>query len=143
VAKQQAGKKPDTTITAAKIALIGTISAAFIGAAATVTVALLQHKSSDQTAENPAALFPTSTSADLAIKVFDESALESDDGIKKILVEDYKMRAETVNCPADQEVRAGNKFTCVVRIGEGDFKELAVTITVVNDSGEYQVGLPE
>ncbi|HWM02016.1 MAG TPA: DUF4333 domain-containing protein [Actinophytocola sp.] len=76
-------------------------------------------------------------------KVFDESALEGDDGVKKILVENYKEPAEdieSVDCPADQEVKQGNSFECTATIrGE----EMSVKITVVNDDGQYEVATPE
>jgi hypothetical protein len=45
-----------------------------------------------------------------------------------------------VSCPADQEVKQGNKFQCEVTV---DDKKMTVQITVTNDEGEYQVALPE
>lgn len=53
--------RPDPTITGAKIALVGTIAAAVIGAAATITVALLQRKDSGST---PTAGGPATHTAD-------------------------------------------------------------------------------
>jgi hypothetical protein len=80
----------------------------------------------------------------LNTKVFDQNALQGDDGVKKILVEDYKLEnIESVSCPADQEVKQGNKFTCTVKQGGDEPKEMTVQITVTNDEGEYQVALPE
>jgi hypothetical protein len=80
----------------------------------------------------------------LNTKVFDQNALQGDDGVKKILVEDYKVEnIESVSCPADQEVKQGNKFTCTVKIGGDEPTEMTVNITVTNDEGEYQVALPE
>jgi hypothetical protein len=77
-------------------------------------------------------------------KVFDESALEGENGVQKILVDDYKMEnIEGVDCPADQEVKQGVTFTCTVTQGGEDGGELDVAITVTNDDGEYQVALPE
>jgi hypothetical protein len=76
-------------------------------------------------------------------KVFDEAALEGDQGVRKILVEDYNEPAEDVgqvDCPAEQEVVPGDTFECTVVIrGE----EMAVAITVIDDEGQYEVGLPE
>jgi hypothetical protein len=46
-AKARDPAKPDPTITGAKIALIGAIAAALIGAASTITVALVQRRGSD------------------------------------------------------------------------------------------------
>ena len=81
----------------------------------------------------------------LNTKVFDQAALQGDDGVKKILVDDYKVdNIESVSCPADQEVKQGNKFDCTVKTGGDDAKELTVTITVTNEeNAEYQVALPE
>ncbi|GAB3443568.1 DUF4333 domain-containing protein [Actinophytocola sediminis] len=77
----------------------------------------------------------------LNTKVFDKGALEGDDGVKKILVNDYKMEnVEKVECPADQEVKAGETFTCKVTV---DGEEQSVTINIVDDDGKYEVGTPE
>ncbi len=77
----------------------------------------------------------------LNTKVFDQAALQGDNGVKKILVEDYKIeKVEKVVCPVDQEVKQGNKFECTATV---DGKEMTVGITVTNDDGEYQVALPE
>jgi Domain of unknown function (DUF4333) len=76
-------------------------------------------------------------------KVFDEGALEGDGGVKKILVENYNEPAEDiggVDCPADQEVKEGNTFSCTVTIRD---EEMSVGITVVNNDGQYEVGTPE
>ncbi|MGH3879068.1 MAG: DUF4333 domain-containing protein [Actinophytocola sp.] len=78
----------------------------------------------------------------LTKKVFDEGALEGDNGVRKILVENYNEPAEDiegVDCPADQEVKQGNTFDCKVTIrGE----ERTVKITVVNEDGQYEVSTP-
>jgi hypothetical protein len=79
----------------------------------------------------------------LNTKVFDQAALQGDGGVKKILVNDYNVqKIESVSCPADQEVKKGNKFECKVKVG-GEAKELTVQITVTSDDGQYQVALPE
>ena len=74
--------------------------------------------------------------------VFDEVALEGDNGVRKILVEFYNEPAEdiwSVDCPADQKVTQGNTFDCKVTIrGE----EQTVKITVVNEDGQYEVSTP-
>lgn len=80
----------------------------------------------------------------LNTKVFDQSALQGEEGVKKILVNDYKVpNIESVSCPADQEVKQGNKFECTVKVGGEDPKDLTVQITVTSDDGQYQVALPE
>ena len=81
----------------------------------------------------------------LNTKVLDQAALEGDDGVKKILVDEYKVKdVESVSCPADQEVKQGNKFECTVKIGGDEPKDVKVTITITNEeNAEYQVSLPE
>jgi uncharacterized protein DUF4333 len=80
----------------------------------------------------------------LNTKVFDQSALQGNEGVKKVLVNDYKVEnIESVSCPADQEVKSGNKFECKVKVGGDDPKELTVQITVTSDDGQYQVALPQ
>jgi len=77
-------------------------------------------------------------------KVFDESALEGDDGVKKILVNDYQMDSvEKVDCPANQEVKKDTSFSCKVTVGGEDSKTVDVKVTVTSDAGEYQVAMPE
>jgi uncharacterized protein DUF4333 len=79
----------------------------------------------------------------LTKKVFDETALEGDNGVKKILVENYNEPAEDiskVDCPADEEVKQGNTFDCKVTIRD---EEQTVKITVVNNDGQYEVSTPE
>ncbi|MPZ79371.1 MAG: DUF4333 domain-containing protein [Actinophytocola sp.] len=76
-------------------------------------------------------------------KVFDESALEGDNGVKKILVENYNEPADDISkidCPADQEVKQGNTFECTATIRD---EETTVKITVVNNDGQYEVSTPE
>lgn len=131
VREQPGGRRPDVTITAAKIALVGTIVAAIIGATATITAALLQR---DNSAPPTSPMFPRQ-------KVLDEAALEGDAGVKKILIADYGVPVESVDCPAEQEVETGNEFTCTVQL-EGGSGEKQVDITVVDDNGRYEVGEP-
>ena len=148
MAEQQAGKKPEAAITGAKIALVGTIVAAIIGATATITVALVQRKNSVPATPIIITAPPAATPGFYSErKVFDESALEGDNGVKKVLIGSYGVPADQirrVDCPADQEVKAGNKFTCIVQLGgdRGYLDEKVIDITVRNDSGEYEIGTP-
>jgi hypothetical protein len=78
-------------------------------------------------------------------KVFDQSALQGDNGVKKVLISSYgvpKDQIQSVSCPANQEVKQGNKFQCTIKLGGDSPKEQVVDITVRNDSGEYEVGTP-
>lgn len=74
-------------------------------------------------------------------KVLDESALEGDNGVKKILVDSYHRTPTKVDCPANQEVKAGNTFTCQVTFNE-DPKNQEVDIKILDDKGTYEVGTP-
>jgi hypothetical protein len=78
-------------------------------------------------------------------KVFDETALEGDNGVKKVLTTSYGMpgdQIESVDCPANEEVKQGRKFSCTVKLGGDNPKNQVVDITVRNDNGEYEVGSP-
>lgn len=74
-------------------------------------------------------------------KVLDESALEGDNGVKKVLVDSYKRTPTKVDCPANQEVKKDTKFVCAVTFNE-DPKSQAVDIKVLDDNGTYEVGAP-
>lgn len=139
VAKQQANANPEH-ITGAKIALIGAIVAAIVGATATITAALLQHKESFPTVVTVVPPIPGPNP-----KVFDKAALEGEDGVKKILIGSYGLQADQIvglTCPADQEVKAGNNFTCTFQLRSGTLSAKVVDIAVVDDNGQYQVGPP-
>src|SRR2546423_508596 len=130
----QAGQKRDGANSAARIALVGTIVAALIGATATITVALLQRNNS-----GPA----TFTSAPPASpkSVFDTGAVQ--DGVRGVLINSYGVardQIESVRCPTNQEVKAGSTFTCTVELGGTNPGQKQVDITVRNDSGAYEVG---
>lgn len=78
------------------------------------------------------------------VRVFDTEALEGDNGVRKILVEEYRVReVESVSCPEDQEVKQGNEFECTVTLGGYEPRDVTVTITVTDEeNAEYQVSLP-
>lgn len=79
----------------------------------------------------------------LTKKVLDEAALEGDGGVRKVLIENYDEPADevgAVDCPADQEVKAGNTFECTVVIRD---EEMTVKITVVNEDAQYEVATPQ
>ena len=72
-------------------------------------------------------------------KVFDNTAVQS--GVQKILTENYKISGVSgVTCPADQDVKKDNTFTCTATING---KSQSVKITVKTDDGEYEVGQPQ
>jgi hypothetical protein len=105
---------------------------------------LLAACSDDDTSDDTSFLAEKNDPTDTRKRVFDDAALEGPDGIQKILTEEYKVEnVESVSCPADQEVKVGYKFTCTVKQGGDDPKDLTVEITVTSDEGQYQVALPE
>ncbi|MGH3796057.1 MAG: DUF4333 domain-containing protein [Pseudonocardiaceae bacterium] len=69
--------------------------------------------------------------------VFDQNAVQ--EGVQRILSDEYGQQAQSVTCPADQEVRTGSTFTCQATI---DGAQRNVTITVKTDAGEYEVARP-
>lgn len=131
-ARQIATNKREPAITGAKIALLGTIVAAVIGATATIMVALLQRKDSGPTTVTFA---PPSHTA----RVFDTSAVQND--VMNLLVKaDPRAQIHSVQCPGDQEVKVGNVFTCTVQLGGDIPAQKVVDITVRSDNGDYEVG---
>ncbi|HEU5474838.1 MAG TPA: DUF4333 domain-containing protein [Actinophytocola sp.] len=78
-------------------------------------------------------------------KVFDENALEGDNGVRKVLTASYGVQSEqieNVDCPANQEVKQGNKFSCTVKLGGDNGGDKVVDITVRDNDGQYEVGAP-
>lgn len=70
--------------------------------------------------------------------LFDQAGLE--DGVHRTLVDDYKLAdVGTVTCPPDQEIVPGARFTCTASIAGED---RTITITVLNDAGQYRVDQP-
>jgi hypothetical protein len=71
-------------------------------------------------------------------KVLDQSAVQN--GVKDTLLKyDSSFKVDSVSCPAKQEVKAGNTFTCTATIGG---KPQQITVTVQDSNGNYQVGRP-
>ena len=70
-------------------------------------------------------------------KVFDQNALQS--GVQGVLMNSYGQKVDSVSCPAQQKVRTGSTFTCQATVGG---KQQAVTITVKDDGGTYEVARP-
>ncbi|TNC25450.1 DUF4333 domain-containing protein [Amycolatopsis alkalitolerans] len=70
-------------------------------------------------------------------KVLDQTAVQ--DGVKQTL-STYGVTADSVSCPAKQEVKAGTTFTCTATVNG---KQQQVTVTVLDTAGNYQVGRPQ
>ena len=70
-------------------------------------------------------------------KVFDQNALQS--GVQGVLTNSYGQKVDSVSCPAQQKVRSGSTFTCQATVAG---KQQAVTITVKDDGGTYEVARP-
>ncbi len=80
----------------------------------------------------------------LSKKVFDESALEGDNGVRKILTANYDKPAdkiEKVDCPANEEVKKDRTFLCTVKFNDNP-NEQVVDVKVLDDGGTYEVGPP-
>ena len=68
-------------------------------------------------------------------KIFDVTAQQA--AIKEVLTTSLGTPAvESVSCPADQKVKAGNTFQCTVKVAG---QEKKVTITVKDSDGNYEV----
>lgn len=70
-------------------------------------------------------------------RVLDAGAVQ--DGVRDVL-RTYGSPADSVTCPPSQPVKAGTTFTCTAVIGGQRRK---VTITVKDEDGKYEVGVPE
>jgi hypothetical protein len=70
--------------------------------------------------------------------VLEQKSLQ--DGVIKVLNENYgEPDVKNADCPADEAARNGTTFDCTVQIG-GQPKK--VTVRVLNDRPEYEVGAP-
>ncbi|WP_229874516.1 DUF4333 domain-containing protein [Amycolatopsis deserti] len=68
----------------------------------------------------------------------DQAAVQ--DGVLKILREDFgEGDVKNAQCPEDQPVRTGTTFECTVTVA-GQPKK--VTVRVLNDQAQYEVGMP-
>ncbi|MGH3992207.1 MAG: DUF4333 domain-containing protein, partial [Pseudonocardiaceae bacterium] len=55
--------------------------------------------------------------------VFDQDAVQ--DGVQRILSDEYGQNAQSVICPTDQEVQTGSTFTCQATI-DGEQRDVAI-----------------
>ncbi|UIJ60726.1 DUF4333 domain-containing protein [Amycolatopsis acidiphila] len=63
------------------------------------------------------------------------------DGVQKILREDFgEGDVKNVSCPKDQPVKSGTTFDCTLTVA-GQPKK--VTVRVLNDQAQYEVGAPK
>jgi hypothetical protein len=70
--------------------------------------------------------------------VLDSEALR--DGIATVLRDSYgEQSVGNVNCPEDQQITAGHTFDCTVDVAG---KPKTVSIRVLNDKPQYEVGAP-
>ena len=73
----------------------------------------------------------------LVTRTFDSAAVE--DGVRRILVQEYGLQVDAVSCPPDQPVEPGARFTCTAT---ADGEQTQVEITVRTEDGEYEVARP-
>jgi hypothetical protein len=71
----------------------------------------------------------------LTTRNFDQGALNQ--GVARILQQDYKLGATDVNCPSGVEVTAGDTFSCDAKV---DGEAVKVPVTILDEDGTYQVG---
>jgi hypothetical protein len=72
-------------------------------------------------------------------EVLDQHSVQ--DGVQKVLREDFgEGDVKDANCPKDQPVRTGTTFDCIVTVA-GQPKK--VTVRVLNDQAQYEVGAPK
>lgn len=71
-------------------------------------------------------------------KVLDQASVQ--DGVKRILQDDYKVSVSTVSCPSTMDVKVGNSYTCNVVVG-GQTKQVQITIKTAD--GQYEVAQPK
>lgn len=71
--------------------------------------------------------------------VLDQQSVQ--DGVQKVLREDFgEGDVKGVSCPKDQPVKTGTTFDCTVTVA-GQPKK--VTVRVLNDQAQYEVGAPK
>lgn len=72
-------------------------------------------------------------------KVLDQNAVQA--GVQKVLREDFgEGDVKDVSCPADQPVKTGTTFECSATVA-GQPKK--VSVRVLNDQAQYEVGAPK
>jgi hypothetical protein len=71
----------------------------------------------------------------LTTRTFDQGALNQ--GVTRILQQDYKLGATDVSCPSGVEVAPGDAFTCDAKV---DGEAVKVPVTILDEDGTYQVG---
>ena len=70
--------------------------------------------------------------------VLDQQSLE--DGVVKVLNENYgEPDVKNAQCPSNEAAKNGTTFDCTVQIAG---QEKKVTVRVLNDRPEYEVGAP-
>lgn len=70
--------------------------------------------------------------------VLDETSVKA--GVRDVLANHYgESNVDNLNCPPNQEVRTGHRFTCTAHV-EG--KHRKIEIRVLNDKPQFEVGAP-
>jgi hypothetical protein len=70
-------------------------------------------------------------------RVFDQVAVQQ--GVQKVLNDNYGVNAQSVTCPKDEKVTNGATFQCDATV-DGATKKVPITVT--SATGDYQVGRP-
>lgn len=70
--------------------------------------------------------------------VLDQASLQTN--VATVMRDNYgEQDVKNVRCPDDQKIETGNSFQCTVEIGS---EQRTVSIRVLNDKPEYEVGAP-
>lgn len=69
--------------------------------------------------------------------VLDATAVEQ--GVTRVVTDDWKRQVADVRCPADQRTRPGVAFRCTATV---DGRRQEVPVVVADEAGTYEVGQP-
>ncbi|PRW63457.1 DUF4333 domain-containing protein [Actinopolyspora mortivallis] len=72
-------------------------------------------------------------------RVLDNQAVE--EGVQRILTEEYSFRVRSVSCPSGQPVEPRSRFDCTATMKVGEQRR--VPVVIVDDTGRYRVRSPE
>jgi hypothetical protein len=62
------------------------------------------------------------------------------DGVSKVLQENYgEHDVREISCPSGREIKSGTTFDCTAKVAGAPKK---ITVRVLNDAPEYEVGAP-
>ncbi|WP_158847665.1 DUF4333 domain-containing protein [Saccharothrix deserti] len=124
----------DMRPSAALVALAATVAAVITSACTVTTPGVAYQVRATATVVSTVTATPQRPTR----KAFRADVMER--GVTGVLRDDYKIAdVEAVECPRNQPVVPDTSFECTAQIGG---RAKAVTITVMTEDGEYEVGQP-